>query len=93
MLAALQLQHLRGNTVQWSYQGINSWTYLQSQAVGLAMYLWKMIWPHPLIMHYGFVGFPPALWVPCFVHRRALRRVRVGDDPPPAQLARGSRPS
>jgi hypothetical protein len=68
VLAALQMQDPRGNTVQWSYQGINSWTYLQSQAVGLSMYLWKMIWPHPLIMHYGWpVGFPPALWVPCFL--------------------------
>jgi len=44
----------KGNTVQFVYQIINPFTYLMTQCNAIVMYIKLMIWPHPLVLDYGW---------------------------------------
>lgn len=53
VLLSLLLQHPHGDTIGFATH-IHAWDYLKNQLPILTLYITRIIWPHPLILDYGF---------------------------------------
>ena len=72
-LGITYLSDPRQGTVRFDYQGINSWTYLCTQAAAIVMYVRKVFWPDPLILDYGWPIV--SVWREWLPHAVALTSV------------------
>lgn len=53
ILALLLLRHPHGETIGFATP-LTGWDYLKNQFIAITTYLKLVIWPHPLILDYGF---------------------------------------